>query len=99
MVRPAATPINRKVNIPSKETVMKPAVFDINFQIKIRIFQKCKVHLCILKGFKTAAHQSWHIFCIVQESNPSRAGHINFVGPGWIPRRREVCANFDELQF
>ena len=27
------TPINRKVNTPSKETVMKPAVFDINFQI------------------------------------------------------------------
>ena len=27
------TPINKRVNTPSKETVMKLAVFDINFQI------------------------------------------------------------------
>ena len=57
-----------------------------------------KVHLCILKGFRTAAHQSWHIFRVVLESNPGRAGYIDFVGLGSIPRRREVCANFDELE-
>ena len=26
------TPINRKVNTPNKETVMKPAVFQVGFQ-------------------------------------------------------------------
>ena len=53
---------------------------------------------CILKGFRTAAHQSWYIFRVVLESNPGRAGYIDFVGLGSILRRREVCANFDELE-
>ena len=52
---------------------------------KIGIFQKCKVHLCILKGFKTTAYQIWHILRIFRESTPGRAGHINFIGPGSIP--------------
>ena len=67
--------------------------------MKIGIFQKCEVHLCILKGFRNAAHQIWNILPIVQESNPGRAVHIDLVDPGLIPGRREVCTNFDELQF
>ena len=59
---------------------------------------KC-FHLCILKGFKTAAHQIWHILRVVLESNPGGAGHIDFVGLSLIPGRRKVCTNFDELQF
>ena len=46
-----------------------------------------------------AAHQSWHILRIVRESNPGLAGHIDFVGPGSIPRQRKVRANFDKLTF
>ena len=65
----------------------------------IGIFQKYKVHVCILKGFRAAAHQSWHILRVIQESNPNRVGHIDFVGLGSIPGQREVCANFDKLQF
>ena len=52
-----------------------------------------------LKGFKTAANQSWHILRVVQESNPGCAGLIDFFGPDSIPGRRKVCANFDKLQF
>ena len=93
---------------------MKPAILGKDFLVyklqllllqvvttykKIRIFENCKVHLCILKGFKTAAYQSWHLLRIVWESIPGRAGHINFVGPGSIPAQLEVCANFDMLQF
>ena len=66
---------------------------------KIGIFQKCKVHLYILKGFRTADHQSWNILRVVQESNPGCAGHIDFIGPSLSPGRREMCANFDKLQF
>ena len=46
-------------------------------KIKIGIFQKCKVHLCILKGFKTAAHQIWHILRIVRESNPGQRNWLD----------------------
>ena len=48
---------------------------------------------------ETAAHQIWHILRVVLESNPGRAGHIDFVSPSLIPGRRKVCTNFDELQF
>ena len=44
-----------------------------------------KKHLSILKGFRTAAHQSWHILCVIRESNLGRAGQIDFAGPGLIP--------------
>ena len=66
---------------------------------KIGIFQKCKVHVCILKGFKTAAYQSWNILRIVQESSPGQRKRYGPRGPGSIPGRCEVCANFDKLQF
>ena len=52
-----------------------------------------------LKGFKTAAYQSWHILRVVRESNPGCAGHIDFIGLGWIPGRCKVFTNFDKLQF
>ena len=60
-------------------------------------FQKCKVHLCVLKGFRIAAHQSWHILRVVQELNPGRAGHINVLAR--VRFLDKVCAIFDELQF
>ena len=66
---------------------------------EIVIFQKCKVHVCILKGFKTAANQSWHLLRVVRESNPGRGNRFGLRGLGSIPGRREVYANFDELQF
>ena len=68
-------------------------------EIKIEGFQKCKVHLCTLKGFKTAAHQSWHILRVVLESNLGQQNRYGLQGPGSIPWWRKVCTNFDELQF
>ena len=58
-----------------------------------------KKHLSILKGFRTAAHQSWHILRVVRESNPGQRNRFGPHGLGSIPGRRKVCANFDELQF
>ena len=61
-------------------------------QIRIGGFQKCKVHLCILKDFKDTACQSWCIVCGDLELNP-----VQKSSPGSTPGHRKQCINFDKL--
>ena len=98
----------------SKQIVIKVPAFDIDFktfklqlwpgpagfnQIKIGDFQKCKIHLCVLKGFKDTACQSWCMVSSDQDSNLGCSGNTNFVGLNSSPGHRKLCRTLTHCIF
>ena len=58
--------------------------------MKIRGFQKCKIHSCSLQGFRITASQSWFIFRWNQDSIPGSKIAMAWASQVQIPAKADL---------